>query len=89
MTGWRLAVKNEMKQGGMTIGVWAWIHVHTDPNGVIPKLKVGKVVTVTGKINRADITVTQAPRLNIDLIVPVMPGQKQYPITLLHLHHLR
>ena len=76
ITGWRLAVEDDLKQGSMTINVWAWVYVHTDPNGVIPKIKVGKEVTVTGKVNRADLSVTEAPRLNIDLIVTAMTAQK-------------
>jgi hypothetical protein len=48
----------------------------TARNPVIPKIKVGKEVTVTGKVNRADLSVTEAPRLNIDLIVTAMTAQK-------------
>jgi hypothetical protein len=77
ITGWRLAVEDTFKRGGDTINVWAWVYIHTDPEGVVPKLKVGKEILVTGKVNRADLSITDAgPRLNVDLIVPVMTAQK-------------
>jgi len=77
ITGWRIALQDTFKRGGDTILVWAWVHVHTDPDGVMPKLKVGKEITVTGKVNRADLSITPSgPRLNVDLIVPAMPAQK-------------
>lgn len=77
ITGWRIALQDTFKRGGDTILVWAWVHIHTDPNGVMPKLKVGKEIVVTGKVNRADLSLTPTgPRLNVDLIVPAMMAQK-------------
>lgn len=77
ITGWRLALQDTFKRGGDTILVWAWVHVYTDPEGVMPKLKEGKEITVTGKINRSDISITDAgPRLNVDLFVQAMQPQK-------------
>ncbi|MCX6848146.1 MAG: hypothetical protein NTY98_04440 [Verrucomicrobia bacterium] len=77
ITGTRLSLQDTFKRGGDTIIVWAWVYIHTDPSGVVPKLKVGKEITVSGKVNRADLSITPAgPRLNVDLIVPAMPAQK-------------
>ncbi|MDI1313796.1 hypothetical protein, partial [Prosthecobacter sp.] len=38
ITGWRIALQDTFKRGGDTILVWAWVHIHTDPDGVMPKL---------------------------------------------------
>ena len=77
VTGWRLAVEDNLDQRGVTISVWAWVLVQTDPNGVIPKVKVGKEITVTGKVSRVEfIASADTPRLNVDLVVPAMSVQK-------------
>ncbi len=77
ITGWRLAVQDEkVKEGSLNIIVSAWIYVHTDPDGLIPKIRPGKEVTVSGKILRADITAVDVPKLNVDLVVPVLKVAK-------------
>lgn len=77
VTGWRLAVEDILDQRGVTISVWAWVLVQTDPNGVMPKIKVGREITVTGKVTRAEFMASAAtPRLNVDLAVPAMSVQK-------------
>lgn len=77
VTGWRLAVEDVLDQRGVTITVWAWVLVQTDPNGVMPKIKVGKEIIVTGKVTRAEFIASAAtPRLNVDLSVPAMSVQK-------------
>lgn len=77
VTGWRIAVEDSLDQRGVNISVWVWVQVHTDPNGVIPKIKVGKEITVTGKVTRAEFVASAAtPRLNVDLAVPAMSVQK-------------
>lgn len=76
LVGWRLGVEDNFKRGGDTIGVFTWVMVHTDPTDMIPKIRVGDEITVTGKVNRAELTATDAPRLNVDLIVPVMNDGK-------------
>ncbi len=50
--------------------------IHTGPEGIVPKIRPGKEVTVTGKINRADITAVDVPKHNIDLIVPELKSPK-------------
>ncbi len=74
--GWRLGVEDTFKRGGDTLLVFSWVLVHTDPLGLIPKIRVGDEITVTGKINRAELTAIDAPRLNVDLIVPIMNDGK-------------
>jgi hypothetical protein len=76
LIGWRLAVEDTFKRGGDTLLVFSWVMVHTDPQGLIPKIRIGDEITVTGKVNRAELTAVDAPRLNIDLIVPVMNDGK-------------
>jgi hypothetical protein len=76
LIGWRLAVVDDFKRGGDTLAVFSWVMVHTDPHGMIPKIRVGDEVTVTGKVNRAELTATDVPRLNVDLIVPEMNDGK-------------
>lgn len=76
IVGWRFAVEDNFKRGGDTFSVFAWVMVHTDPLGLIPKIRVGDEITVTGKVNRAELTAVDAPRLNVDLIVPVMNDGK-------------
>jgi hypothetical protein len=68
ITGWRIRCQDEkVKQGSLIITVSAWAYVRLDPDGIIPKIKIGKDVVVTGKISRADLTATDKPTLNIDL----------------------
>ncbi|MBL9178571.1 MAG: hypothetical protein JNM65_10935 [Verrucomicrobiaceae bacterium] len=68
ISGWRIRCQDEtVKQGSLVITVSAWAYVRQDPDGVIPKLKIGKDVIVSGKISRADLTATDKPTLNIDL----------------------
>lgn len=76
ITGWRLAIEDQIKQGSTTMGVFAWVLVHKDPNGVIPKLRVGKDITVSGKISRTELSLPDQPRLNVDLTVLEMTMQK-------------
>jgi hypothetical protein len=76
IVGWRLGVEETFKRGGDTLLVFSWVMVHTDPLGLIPKIRIGDEITVTGKVNRAELTAVDAPRLNIDLIVPVMNDGK-------------
>ena len=38
----------------------AWVHVLTDPDGVMPKLTAGKEITVSGRVNRADLSILPA-----------------------------
>lgn len=76
VVGWRLGVEDNFKRGGDTFIVFAWVMVHTDPSGMISKIRVGDEITVTGKVNRAELTAIDAPRLNVDLIVPVMNDGK-------------
>jgi len=76
LIGWRLGVEDDFKRGGDTLAVFSWVMVHTDPNGLIPKIRIGDEITVSGKVNRAELTATDAPRLNVDLIVPVMNDGK-------------
>ncbi len=56
--------------------VFSWVMVHTDPQGLIPKIRLGDEITVTGTVNRAELTAIDNPRLNVDLIVPVMNNGK-------------
>lgn len=72
LVGWRLAMEDTFKRGGDTLLVFSWVMVHTDPQGLIPKIRVGDEITVTGTVNRAELTAIDNPRLNVDLIVPVM-----------------
>ena len=76
IVGWRIGIEDSFKRGGDVIIVSTLVYIHTDPNGVMPKIKEGKEVTITGKVTRADLTVTGAPKLNIDMTVPVMTVQK-------------
>lgn len=76
LVGWRLGVEESFKRGGDTLLVFSWVMVHTDPNGLIPKIRLGDEITVTGTVNRAELTANDNPRLNVDLIVPVMNNGK-------------
>ncbi|MHB1083164.1 MAG: hypothetical protein ACYC67_27475 [Prosthecobacter sp.] len=76
LVGWRLGVEENFKRGGDTLLVFSWVMVHTDPNGLIPKIRLGDEITVTGTVNRAELTAIDNPRLNVDLIVPVMNNGK-------------
>lgn len=77
ISGWRIHCQDEkVKQGITVITVSAWAYVRQDPDGVIPKLKIGKDVVVTGKISRADLTATDKPTLNIDLNVSSLKPAK-------------
>lgn len=68
ISGWRIhCVDEKVKEGSLIITVSTWAYLRKDTEGVIPKVKVGKDVIVTGKISRADLTVTDKPTLNIDL----------------------
>ncbi len=76
LVGWRLGVEENFKRGGDTLLVFSWVMVHTDPQGLIPKIRLGDEITVTGTVNRAELTAIDNPRLNVDLIVPVMNNGK-------------
>lgn len=77
ISGWRIRCQDEkVKEGSLVITVSAWAYVRQDPEGIIPKIKIGKDVIVTGKISRADITVTGNPALNIDLDVSSLKAIK-------------
>ncbi|MBN8422828.1 MAG: hypothetical protein J0L73_28225 [Verrucomicrobia bacterium] len=76
LVGWRLGVEESFKRGGDTLLVFSWVMVHTDPDGLIPKIRLGDEITVTGTVNRAELTAIDNPRLNVDLIVPVMNNGK-------------
>ena len=79
LIGWRIGVEDTIKRGADTLGVFTWLIIHTDPRGLVPRIRVGDSVTVTGTVNRTELTAHESPRLNIDLIIPVMNDGKPEP----------
>lgn len=67
--GWRVWCKNEpIKQGSVTVNTLAFIYVRKDPEGVLAKARHGQDLTVSGKVNRADITIIDSsPLLTVDI----------------------
>lgn len=78
-TGWRLGVEDSIRRGADTLGVFTWLIIQTDPRGLIPRIRIGDEVTVTGTVNRTEVSVTDNPRLNVDLLIPEMNDGKPAP----------
>lgn len=66
---WRVQVKGErIKHGSVGVDLSAWVHVRSDPAGIMAKVRSGQELIVTGQINRSDITINNgSPALNVDL----------------------